>query len=177
MLSTTLATALSMPRFTSRGFAPEATFFMPSVRMACARTVAVVVPSPASSPVLLATLLTSCAPELRKGSSSSISFATLTPSLVMRGAPNFLSITTLRPFGPRVTFTAFASASAPSRRSSRASTSYLISFAMVVSLIFCSKQVTSKRVDETEMSCKLYFSMSNLSCLLVNSFTRQLYII
>ena len=180
MLSTTLATALSMPRFTSRGFAPEATFFMPSVRMACASTVAVVVPSPASSPVLLATLLTSCAPELRKGSSSSISFATLTPSLVMRGAPNFLSITTLRPFGPRVTFTAFASASAPSRRSSRASTSYLISFAMIVSLIFlifCSKQVTSKRVYETEMSCKLYFSMSSLSCLLVNSFTRQLYII
>src|SRR5574344_749466 len=83
----------------------------------------------------------------------------------MRGAPNFLSITTLRPFGPRVTFTAFASASAPSRRSSRASTSYLISFAMVGSLIFCSKQVTSKRVNETEMSCKLYFRMSSLSCL------------
>ena len=43
--------------------------------------------------------------------------------------------------------------------------------------ILCSKQVTSKRADETEMSCKLYFSMRNLSCLLVNSFTRQLYII
>ena len=32
-------------------------------------------------------------------SSSSISLATVTPSLVMRGAPKLLSITTLRPFG------------------------------------------------------------------------------
>jgi len=32
-------------------------------------------------------------------SSSSISFATVTPSLVMRGAPKLLSSTTLRPFG------------------------------------------------------------------------------
>jgi hypothetical protein len=32
-------------------------------------------------------------------SSSSISLATVTPSLVMRGAPNDLSSTTLRPFG------------------------------------------------------------------------------
>jgi hypothetical protein len=31
---------------------------------------------------------------------SSISLATVTPSLVMRGAPNDLSMTTLRPFGP-----------------------------------------------------------------------------
>jgi hypothetical protein len=35
-------------------------------------------------------------------SASSISFATVTPSLVMRGAPKDLSITTLRPFGPSV---------------------------------------------------------------------------
>jgi hypothetical protein len=32
-------------------------------------------------------------------SESSISLATVTPSLVMRGAPNDLSMTTLRPFG------------------------------------------------------------------------------
>ena len=131
MLSTTLATALSIPRFTSKGLAPAATFFMPSVKIACVRTVAVVVPSPASSPVLEATLLTSCAPAFWNASSNSISFATLTPSFVMRGAPNFLSITTLRPFGPSVTFTALANASAPSRRRSRASTSYTISFAMI----------------------------------------------
>ena len=41
------------------------------------------------------------------GSSSSISLATVTPSLVMRGEPNFLSITTLRPAGPSVLLTAF----------------------------------------------------------------------
>ena len=46
-------------------------------------------------------------------SSSSISFATLTPSLVTVGAPNFLSITTFLPFGPRVTLTALAKLSTP----------------------------------------------------------------
>ena len=44
-----------------------------------------------------------------KGSSSSISLAMVTPSLVMRGAPNFFSKTTLRPLGPRVIFTVSAS--------------------------------------------------------------------
>jgi hypothetical protein len=42
------------------------------------------------------------------GSCSSISFATVTPSFVMMGAPNFFSITALRPFGPSVIFTASA---------------------------------------------------------------------
>ena len=60
-----------------------------------------------------ATSLTSCAPMFWKGSSSSISRATLTPSFVIWGAPNFLSIITLRPFGPSVTLTASASASTP----------------------------------------------------------------
>jgi len=41
-------------------------------------------------------------------SSNSISLATETPSLVMVGAPKDLSKTTLRPLGPKVTFTAFA---------------------------------------------------------------------
>ena len=134
MLATAAATALSIPRLRSSGLAPAATFFRPSLRMACARTVAVVVPSPASSAVLLATLRTSWAPAFWKASSSSISLATLTPSFVMRGAPNFLSMTTLRPFGPRVTLTAFAKASAPAWSSSRASTLYFISFAMIVSV-------------------------------------------
>ena len=48
-----------------------------------------------------------------RGSSSSISFATLTPSLVTWGAPKALPIITLRPFGPKVTLTAFARASTP----------------------------------------------------------------
>ncbi len=55
--------------------------------MAWASTVAVVVPSPATSDVLDATSFTICAPMFSKRSSSSISLATVTPSLVMVGAP------------------------------------------------------------------------------------------
>ena len=40
------------------GLAPAATFFNPSLTIACAKTVAVVVPSPAKSLVLEATSLT-----------------------------------------------------------------------------------------------------------------------
>ena len=90
---------------------------------AWASTVAVVVPSPAMSLVLVATSFTSWAPMFSKGSSSSISRAMDTPSLVMVGAPNFFSSTTLRPFGPRVTFTASASLFTPASRARRASSS------------------------------------------------------
>src|SRR3954447_16844545 len=45
----------------------------------------------------------------------------VTPSLVMVGAPHFLSMTTLRPFGPSVTLTASARASTPRWSESRAS--------------------------------------------------------
>ena len=69
----------------------------PSWTIAWASTVAVVVPSPATSLVLVATSLASWAPRFSYGSSSSISRAMVTPSLVMVGAPNFLSMTTLRP--------------------------------------------------------------------------------
>jgi len=48
-----------------------------------------------------------------RASSSSISFATETPSLVDSGEPNFFSRTTLRPFGPSVIFTASASLFTP----------------------------------------------------------------
>ena len=99
----------------------------------CAKTVAVVVPSPASSLVFDATSRTICAPILANVSSNSTSLATVTPSLVTCGAPNFLSIMTLRPLGPSVTFTALHNASTPSLRSSRASTLYLISFAIIFS--------------------------------------------
>ena len=49
--STAAATALSIPRLRSMGFIPAATDFNPSDRIDCAKTVAVVVPSPASSEV------------------------------------------------------------------------------------------------------------------------------
>ncbi|MNF74123.1 hypothetical protein D3C84_561480 [compost metagenome] len=64
------------------------------------------------------------------GSFNSISFATETPSLVTVGPPNDFPIITLRPFGPRVTFTAFANASTPRFNPSRASISNFISFAI-----------------------------------------------
>src|SRR3984957_5731915 len=54
-------------------------------------------------------------------SSSSISLATVTPSLVMRGAPYDLSRITLRPFGPSVTLTALLRISTPRSIRSRAS--------------------------------------------------------
>ncbi len=93
-----------------------------------------VVPSPATSDVLEATSRTICAPIFSNLSSRSISLATVTPSFVMVGAPNFFSITTLRPFGPKVTFTAFAKLSTPAFKPLRASKSYVISFAMINSL-------------------------------------------
>src|SRR5579872_4611665 len=129
--STTASTARSMPRLRSIGFMPAATAFAPSRTIACARTVAVVVPSPAWSDVFDATSRTICAPMFSNLSSSSISFATVTPSLVMRGAPNDLSSTTLRPFGPSVTFTALARISTPRSMRSRASSANFTSFAVI----------------------------------------------
>src|SRR5690349_706817 len=100
--------------------------------MASASTVAVVVPSPATSEVLEATSRTICAPMFSNLSLSSISLATVTPSLVTVGAPKLFSMTTFRPFGPRVTLTAFASALTPARMRSRAAVSYRISLAAMV---------------------------------------------
>src|SRR5687768_8673302 len=130
--STTAATALSMPRLRSIGFMPEATNFMPSRTIAWARTVAVVVPSPATSEVLEATSFTSCAPMFSNLSLSSISFATDTPSLVTVGAPNERSRTTLRPFGPRVTLTASARMFTPAIMRVRACSLNLTSLAAMV---------------------------------------------
>src|SRR5678815_2000916 len=98
--------------------------------MACASTVAVVVPSPATSEVLLATSFTICAPMFSSGSLSSISFATVTPSLVMVGDPNFLSRMTFRPRGPSVTLTALARLSTPRRIPCREASPYTICFAI-----------------------------------------------
>ncbi len=121
-----------MPLFRSIGFIPAATDLVPSFTIAWAKIVAVVVPSPASSLVLEATSFTICAPIFSNLSSNSISFATVTPSLVMRGAPNDLSSTTLRPFGPSVTLTALAKVLTPRNIRSRASVSNFISLAAIL---------------------------------------------
>lgn len=64
---------------------------------------AVVVPSPASSFVLLATLLTREAPIFSILSENSIALATVTPSFVIFGEPKDYSMTTFLPLGPKVT--------------------------------------------------------------------------
>ncbi|CAB4811908.1 unannotated protein [freshwater metagenome] len=117
-----------MPFLRLIGLAPAATLRKPSRTMAQAKTVAVVVPSPATSSVFLATSLTSSAPIFSYGSSRSISLAMDTPSLVIVGAPHFLSRTTLRPFGPSVTRTASASLFIPASRPRRACSSNAIIF-------------------------------------------------
>src|SRR5215469_6279956 len=130
--STMALTARSTPRLRSIGFMPAATALAPSLTIACASTVAVVVPSPAWSEVLDATSRTICAPMFSNLSSSSISLATVTPSLLMRGAPKDLSSTTLRPFGPSVTRTALARMSIPRSILSRASVANLTSLAAIL---------------------------------------------
>src|SRR5208282_1206337 len=101
--------------------------------MASASTVAVVVPSPAILLVFEAASFTSCAPRFSWGSSSVISSATVTPSLVTLGAPQPLSRTALRPRGPRVVTTARANLLTPAASGCRASSSYTICFATVES--------------------------------------------
>src|SRR5258707_19275 len=118
--STATMTAPSMPFFRVMGFAPAATLRRPSRTMAQASTVAVVVPSPATSSVFLATSLTSSAPIFSKGSSRSISLAIDTPSFVIVGAPHFFSRTTLRPRGPRGTRHASAGLFIPAPSARRA---------------------------------------------------------
>src|SRR5438105_6289353 len=134
MSATTASTARSMPRFRSIGFMPAATALAPSRTIAWARTVAVVVPSPARSLVLDATSRTIWAPMFSNLSASSISLATVTPSLVMRGAPKDLSSTTLRPLGPSVTRTASVRMSTPRNMRSRASTENFTSLAAILLL-------------------------------------------
>ena len=144
MDSTAASTALSMPRLSAIGLAPAATLRRPAFTSAWASTVAVVVPSPAMSLVLVATSLTSWAPMFSKGSSTSTSRAIDTPSLVMVGAPNFFSRTTLRPLGPRVTLTALASWSTPASRPRRASSSKRMIFA-----------ITSSRMASTSRALRI----------------------
>ena len=131
---TVISTALSMPCLMSSGLLPAVTLRRPSRMIACASTVAVVVPSPAMSLVFDATSLTSCAPMFSNTSGSSISLAMVTPSLVIVGEPNFLSSTTLRPLGPSVTFTASARMFAPRSSARRALSSNTSCFAAMFKL-------------------------------------------
>ena len=130
MASATAPAASSIPRFSSMGLAPAATFLRPSLTMAWASTVAVVVPSPAISLVFVAASLSSWAPIFSNGSNNSISLATVTPSWVTVGAPHFLSRATLRPLGPSVVLTAWARLSVPALRRQRASSLKLSCLAM-----------------------------------------------
>lgn len=81
----------------STGLAPLLILSKPSFAIVRARTVAVVVPSPASSLVLLATSWTNLAPMFWNLSFSSTAFATVTPSLVILGLPQLCSMITFRP--------------------------------------------------------------------------------
>ena len=125
------STALSIPFLILIGLAPAVTFFTPSAKIASAKTIAVVVPSPAISAVLEATSLTSCAPIFSNLSFRTISLATVTPSFVERGEPKLFLMTTLRPLGPRVTFTVRASFLTPSRIDLKASCSNCKSLVMI----------------------------------------------
>src|SRR5215471_12457375 len=105
--------------------------------MACASTVAVVVPSPAMSEVLEATSLTICAPMFASLSSSSISLATVTPSLVTVGDPQLFSMMTFRPRGPSVTFTVLARMLSPLAMLWRALCEKTISLAAMTLYLRC----------------------------------------
>jgi hypothetical protein len=146
--STAASTPFSMPRLSAIGLAPAATFFSPAFTIARASTVAVVVPSPATSFVLVATSLVSWAPMFSHGSSSSISLAIVTPSLVIVGAPHFLSSTTFCPFGPSVIATESASLSTPASRARRASSPNFSSFEATGVLLFFSKMRAERRSRE-----------------------------
>src|SRR2546423_1591430 len=126
----TRPTARSIPRLRRMGLAPWSMARMPARIIAWASTVAVVVPSPAMSLVLVATSFTSCAPMSSNGSRRWISLAMVTPSLVIVGVPVSFSSTTLRPLGPSVTLTLSASWLTPASRRRRASWSNRSSLAI-----------------------------------------------
>src|SRR6266511_4443368 len=123
--SETASTAFSMPFFSAIGLAPAATLRRPSRTSAWASTVAVVVPSPATS---------------------SVSLAMLTPSFVMVGAPHFFSSTTLRPLGPSVTLTASARTFMPRSSPRRASSSNAIILAMRCGPPYVGRKIQGGRI-------------------------------
>ena len=77
----------SRPRLMSMALAPATTLRTPSAKMACARIVDVLVPSPTMSPVFSAAWRSIRAPRFSSGSLRSNSLAMVTPSLQTIGAP------------------------------------------------------------------------------------------
>ena len=96
----TAFTALSIPLLSSTGGTPEVMYFCALFNIALAKTVEVVVPSPASKLVFAAACFIICAPTFSKGSSSSINLATVTPSFVITGLLPALAKITFLPLGP-----------------------------------------------------------------------------
>ena len=129
--ATTTSMPFCMPRTSAFASTPAATCRSPALNSASARMVAVVVPSPASSEVLEAASLTSCAPMFSALLRNSSSSATVTPSLVTVGPPHDLSSTAFRPRGPSVDFTAAESFLKPDSRAVRASASKASSFTAI----------------------------------------------
>ena len=79
----------------------------------CAKTVAVVVPSPASFTVFFAASLIKVAPIFSTGCNKTTLSATVTPSFVITGLPRASSYITHFPDAPSVLFTALANLSTP----------------------------------------------------------------
>src|SRR3990167_8793820 len=144
---TTSFTRFSMVWRIATGLPPAAICLKPSVTSACVKRVAVVVPSPATSFVLLATSCTKEAPAFSNLSSSSISLAIVTPSLVIVGEPNPLSSTTCRPAGPSVILTALATLSTPFLMAARAASSNNNCFAILFFLSYSLKLLFNDRYD------------------------------
>src|SRR5215468_9347212 len=146
------STARSIPRLSDIGSWPAATILIPSVKIERASTVAVVVPSPATSEVFEATSFTICAPMFSNLSSSSTSLATVTPSLVTLGAPKDLSNTTFLPLGPKVTVTASASILTPLSTLSRASWLNFTIFAGMVCLLYARASLALEHAEDVVLA-------------------------
>ena len=101
-----------MPLLSSLTFS-SSKFSLTVLSKECARTVDVVVPSPASFTVLLAASLIKVAPIFSTGCNKTTLSATVTPSFVITGFPRASSYITHFPDAPNVLFTAFDSFSTP----------------------------------------------------------------
>jgi len=101
-LSQISETVASIPLCSSMGETPATMWRWASFKIALARTVAVVVPSPALVFVSLAAWRITCAPAFSNSSSNWTNCATVTPSLVAKAGLSFSFRSTVRPFGPRV---------------------------------------------------------------------------
>src|SRR6266545_840723 len=149
---TAATTPRSRPRFRSIALAPATTLRTPSAKIACARIVAVLVPSPTASPVRSAAWRIICAPRFSAGSLSVISLAMVTPSLQTSGTPKRFSMRTHFDRGPSVTRTASASAFTPRRIFSRASDLNSTCLYAMANLRFCQRSGRSLRAPRAPSS-------------------------